>query len=64
MANVPMVVAPYQTVVLGLPGERAIPADKNQSDIVKFAMRSDTTFQDVMHCIQQVLTELQLVVTS
>lgn len=50
--------APPNLVILGFPEEDAVPADKDHSNIVKFAFRSDETYQDIVCRIQQVLSEL------
>jgi hypothetical protein len=52
-----MAAAP-NSVVLGWDDEEAIPADKDHSDIVKFELRSDQTYQDIKHRIEKVLLEL------
>lgn len=50
--------APPNLVILGFPEEDAVPAGKDHSSIVKFAFRSDETYQDIVCRIQQVLSEL------
>jgi hypothetical protein len=48
------------SVILGLPGdiEEVIPADKDHSDIVKFASRSDETYEDIKCRIQSLVSNL------
>jgi len=48
------------SVILGLPGdiEEVIPADKDHSDIVKFASRGDETYEDIKCRIQSLVSNL------
>lgn len=48
------------SVILGLPSdmEEVIQADKDHSDIVKFAMRSDETYEDIKCRIQHLVTSV------
>lgn len=48
------------SVILGLPGdtEEVISADKDHSDIVKFALRSDQTYEDIVCRIQKLLVTI------
>ena len=51
-------VARHNSVILGIPEEEAIPADKDHSNIVKFATRGDQTYQDIKCRIEQALMEI------
>ncbi len=55
-----MAAAP-NSVILGLPGdiEEVIPADKDHSNIVKFASRSDETYEDIVCRIRQLLADIE-----
>ena len=56
----PVTAAGRNSVILGLPGdiEEAIPADKNHSDIVKFASRGDQTYEDIKYRIRELVANI------
>ncbi len=62
----PVMAAKWSSVVLGLGSdvEEVIGADKDHSDIVKFSMRSDATYQSVRNRIQDVVGEAAAVSSS
>lgn len=50
--------AKQNPVVFGLPGDEEIFADKDHSDIVKFASKTDQTYVDIVARIKMVLEEV------